>query len=156
MLLASLDTRPRMFFIERARNPNDPWSGQIAFPGGNLEPEDADTFGTACRETFEEVGIVLREDMLANRLDDQLGRAGTPSPLVVSCYACILDPVQPARCGAEVQGAFWVGIAHLLDPANRMEYRFAGTSHPAICLGSDRVLWGLTYRFVRMLLEKFD
>ena len=53
MLLADLDFRPRMFFIERARNPDDPWSGQIAFPGGNLEPADADTFDTARRETLE-------------------------------------------------------------------------------------------------------
>ena len=32
MVLRNLDSVPQMFFIERAQNENDPWSGQIAFP----------------------------------------------------------------------------------------------------------------------------
>ena len=69
-----------------------------------------------------------------NRLDDQLGRTGSPSPLVVSCYACILDPVQPVHCSDEVQSGFWVDVACLLDPANHLEYRFSGTPYPGIDL----------------------
>lgn len=156
MLLTDLDSRPRMFFIERARNRNDPWSGQIAFPGGNLDPGDADTFSAARRETREEVGIKLEENTLVGRLDDQLGGTGSSSPLVVSCYACALDPVQPTRHNVEVESSFWVDVAHLRDPGNRMEYRFSETCYPAIILGSGRVLWGLTYRFVQVLLKQLD
>ena len=46
-----------VLLIRRVTNPKDPWSGDIAFPGGRMEEEDKDFLETALRETFEEVGI---------------------------------------------------------------------------------------------------
>jgi len=45
-----------LLLIRRADR-GDPWSNHIAFPGGHIEPGDADAFAAACRETAEEVGI---------------------------------------------------------------------------------------------------
>ena len=51
---------PEILFIERAKREGDPWSGQMALPGGRRDTEDRDLQTTAARETFEEVGISLR------------------------------------------------------------------------------------------------
>ncbi|MHC5019166.1 MAG: NUDIX domain-containing protein, partial [Planctomycetota bacterium] len=46
-------------FIKRAEHPDDPWSGQMALPGGRRDPEDAGQRAAAIRETREEVGLDL-------------------------------------------------------------------------------------------------
>jgi 8-oxo-dGTP pyrophosphatase MutT (NUDIX family) len=53
---------PEILFIKRAANKNDKWTGHIAFPGGRRDPEDKDDREAAIRETWEEVGIDLKEE----------------------------------------------------------------------------------------------
>jgi 8-oxo-dGTP pyrophosphatase MutT (NUDIX family) len=56
---------PELLFIKRAEYEGDPWSGQIAFPGGRAEERDGSLAETAIRETREETGIDLaREGMI--------------------------------------------------------------------------------------------
>ena len=59
-------------FIQRAEHPDDPWSGQMAFPGGRRESYDSSLDAAARRETLEEVGLELNEAMLVGRLSDGL------------------------------------------------------------------------------------
>ncbi|RKP27830.1 NUDIX hydrolase domain-like protein, partial [Syncephalis pseudoplumigaleata] len=47
-----------LLFIRRTANPQDPWSGQMAFPGGKRERGETDQ-EAAERETREEVGLDL-------------------------------------------------------------------------------------------------
>ncbi len=58
-------------FIKRAQQAGDPWSGQIALPGGRREPADADLLATAVRETREETGIELTGVEQLGALDDR-------------------------------------------------------------------------------------
>lgn len=51
-----------VLFIKRTSRKKDPWSGDIALPGGRRDPGDIDDLATAIRETEEEVGLDLRED----------------------------------------------------------------------------------------------
>src|SRR3989337_2808027 len=53
------DGQPELLFIKRADYPGDPWSGQVAFPGGREEPGDSSLADTAVRETREEAGSDL-------------------------------------------------------------------------------------------------
>ncbi|RKP07586.1 NUDIX hydrolase domain-like protein, partial [Thamnocephalis sphaerospora] len=50
--------RTEILYIRRTSNPRDPWSGQIAFPGGKREHGETDRQATE-RETREEVGLDL-------------------------------------------------------------------------------------------------
>lgn len=151
-----------MFFIERAGNKNDPWSGQIAFPGGNRERHDDDVAATARRETEEEVGIRLPDNSLLARLDDQQGRNNNRDiSLVVSCFVFHLDSPQVVRHSLEVGDSFWIKLDELLHPpalSSQIQYPTdsSGKPYPAIPFRSGKVLWGLTYRFVKMFLDAID
>lgn len=142
--------------IERASRPGDPWSGQIAMPGGRADPSDHDLVHTAIRETEEEVGLVLdRSDCLGT-----LGahRAHTRVPaMAISGFVfgvspeAELGPVEPG----EVASASWVPIGHLLDPSAAVRYRFTSSMDPfpgVLLPDGSNVLWGLTYRFVDTML----
>ncbi len=156
MILRNLESVPQMIFIERARNENDPWSGQIAFPGGNRDGSDDDAIATARRETFEEVGIQLPPDSLIGRLNDQQGRNNYHSlNLVISCFVFELQDCHETLDNYEVADSFWIDIAHLSDLENRVEHMtsYSPDPYPGVLLDSRRVLWGLTYRFVQMFLE---
>ncbi|WP_424948061.1 NUDIX hydrolase [Candidatus Spongiihabitans sp.] len=156
--MRNLDTDAEMFFIQRAENKDDPWSGQIAFPGGNSDRRDQDIAATARRETDEEVGIRLPANALLARLDDQQGRSHDRDiSLIISCLVFNLDPPQAVSHSPEVGDSFWIKVDDLLHPpalsaSARQDVR-AQQSHPGIQFRSGKVLWGLTYRFVKMFLE---
>ena len=59
---------PELLLIERAQSERDPWSGQMAFPGGRYDSGDRDLEATASRETLEEIGVQLARPL--GRLDD--------------------------------------------------------------------------------------
>jgi 8-oxo-dGTP pyrophosphatase MutT (NUDIX family) len=142
-----------LLFIERARRLGDPWSGHMAFPGGRVDPTDADARAAAERETREEVSLDLAGAELLGRLDDL--HAGVPyvAPLVLSAFVYRIAERPPLVVNHEVREALWVPGARLVDPAHRVEHGWGPVRYPGILVGEpDRhVVWGLTYR----LLEDF-
>ena len=75
-----------LLFIERSTKKDDPWSGQMAFPGGRASDNDQDSLATAVRETNEELGIDLVDSLLLGRLSDvEGGPRGTRQRLTVTC-----------------------------------------------------------------------
>lgn len=146
-----------LLFIQRAAQPNDPWSGQIAFPGGREEPGDPDLVGTAARETREELGLDLPAHAAhLGPLDPLQARSRRKiRPLVIHPFAWMMETETPpmhAVPNAEVASAFWFPVRALADPGRQLWYDAFRTEvpmrFPAIDLGDDRVLWGLTHRMV--------
>jgi 8-oxo-dGTP pyrophosphatase MutT (NUDIX family) len=146
---------PELLFIERARREGDPWSGQMAFPGGRREGYDLDLQVTAARETHEEVGVTLSAPV--GQLDDFAGtRNPQVRPLVVAPYVYVVEERPPIVTNHEVADTVWVPLSWMLDPASAIEYRFEHGSYqdrfPA--LQYDRfTIWGLTYRVLGNFLD---
>ena len=121
-----------------------------------MEPGDADARATAVRETFEEVGLDLRQAPCLGRLDDHRARV---LPLTVSAFVYEVAAAPDLVPSAEVFEAFWVPMDALVDEARHCQLRLDrdGRSRhfPAIdLLGPARPrLWGVTYFFVRSLLR---
>jgi 8-oxo-dGTP pyrophosphatase MutT (NUDIX family) len=152
---------PEVLFIQRAESENDPWSGQVAFPGGGLEDTDHSLADAAIRETLEETAIALRHELQIGRIDDLQGSSRSQSMnLAISCFVYRLDHEPVPVPNYEVAEVFWIPLVMLRDQSRQIQYltRFRQEPYPAVHLGSassgsDRILWGLTHRFIRRFLE---
>jgi 8-oxo-dGTP pyrophosphatase MutT (NUDIX family) len=141
-------------FIRRAVRPGDPWSGQVAFPGGRAGPGDRDAHAVAERETWEEIGLKLAAHHRIGPLpvcpiEPRPPRSGmTLSPFVYYVDAGA-RAVATVRLRHEVADVFWVPLPHLFDEAatTQLEYSLGGapTMFPGIRFG-DHIIWGLTLR----------
>lgn len=159
MLLREQAGETEVLFIRRAEHEFDPWSGDLAFPGGRVDQTDAGPQAAAERETFEEIGLELAPQQYLGRSDDL---AGAYLSIHVACFIYQLDSVPDFHPNAEVVDLFWVPFRTLLDPQrNRLHefhYRGARRHHPVIELPewSSRPLWGITYRLLQNFLGRFD
>ncbi len=143
-----------LLFIERARRAGDPWSGQMAFPGGRREAQDADVLATAVRETSEEVGIELKAINNIGRLDDLIApKLSHAHGLIISCHVFQLNHVIDCIPNEEVHDWVWLQLNTVLLPEHFTDsYQppdYDGV-FPGFSIGSQdpRVIWGLTYRIV--------
>lgn len=158
LILSRITSGYRMLFIERATHPGDPWSGNIGFPGGKVEKDDADTRHAAERETMEELGIDLGKAEYLGRISDH---DGAHLPVLLSCfvYGIVGEQIE-FTISEEVKDVFWLTIEELTDSGSRgmHEFTFAGDRFESPCVRlpyEDKpVLWGLTYRLVTEFLEK--
>lgn len=127
--------REQVLFIRRAVNPRDPWSGNVALPGGRQDAADGgDDEATAIRETLEETGLDLRTphwERLGRLVEDRIAGGG-PKSLAVAMYGFaarseggeshVALTLQPT----EVAAAWWVDTA-VIHSAN-LEWRAVDTS----------------------------
>jgi 8-oxo-dGTP pyrophosphatase MutT (NUDIX family) len=149
-----------LLFIQRATVAGDPWSGQMAFPGGRREPADAGPADTAQRETGEELGLDLTPARFLGSLTDIDGGRATNRPIIVSARAWWLEGPQPQLDpNREVADALWVPFATLADPGRHIRYRYPPVDRdfPGIQLDQHhQVIWGLTLRFLADLFARLD
>ena len=155
IVLHELGGEPELLFIERAARLGDPWSGQMAFPGGRVDPGDADVRAAAERETLEEVGLDLAGAELVGRLGDVDAGVRLVAPLVLSAFVYRIDARAALVPNHEVREALWVPVARLVDPVYRIDHRWGLARFPGILVGAPgrQVVWGLTYQLVEELLR---
>ncbi len=127
--------------------------GQISFPGGHMEPGDAQPEDTALRETEEEIGLDRRHVEVIGRLNQYVTRTGfdvTPVVAVIEPpFALALDP-------HEVAEAFEVPLDFLLDPANHQRHtrRYEGGERHFYAMPYGAYfIWGATAGMLRNLYE---
>lgn len=158
LILREGDLGTEMLLIRRAEHEDDPWSGDLAFPGGRIEEQDSDDQAAAERETWEEIGVDLGTAGYLGQGDD-LG--GAYLSVRVSCFIYHLHQDVPFKLNGEVVDLFWIPLTTLLDPdRNHMAkfyYRGADREHPIVDLSewSPQPLWGLTYRLIDNFLQLF-
>jgi len=156
LLLASTESGCQILFIERATHPGDPWSGNIAFPGGKVEP-DEDPRHAAERETMEELAIDLSHASYLGRLSDF---DGAHLPVLLSCFVYGVPHLLGFETNEEVKDAFWVPVADLVDIERHgtHQFTFSGDLFESPCIRlpypDKPVLWGLTYRLLMNFLQR--
>lgn len=119
-------------------------SGQVSFPGGRVEAEDANAEFTALRETQEEIGLAAARVEIIGRLPDYRTRTGYRiSPVV----GLVTPPLELKPDPREVEAIFEVPLEFLLDPRNRQRRtrEFQGqTVGFYVFEHGGRTIWGAT------------
>lgn len=152
MLLKEGPLAPEVLFIIRAEHDQDPWSGNIGFPGGRLNQEHESPQQAAERETLEELSLDLRQARYLGRLSDLYGAT---MPVLVSCFVYQLLKPAGLQPNHEVAETFWLPLARLLEPERQQQRTFVYNgeerTHPVVeLLDSEQpLLWGITYRLIR-------
>ena len=96
-------------------------SGQVAFPGGRSDPEDADAAATALREAQEEVGLAPEAVEVLGTLNTYV----TGSSFIVTPVVGLVSPDCALRPNPyEVADVFEVPLAFLLNPAHHRHHAF--------------------------------
>jgi 8-oxo-dGTP pyrophosphatase MutT (NUDIX family) len=140
-----------VLLIERAHDMRS-HAGQVAFPGGAVDPDDDGVVGAALREAAEETGLE----------PSGVDVFGTLPALFLPVSDFVVTPVlawwrEPTPVGvvdpAEVASVHRVLLTDLLDPANRLQ-----VSHPSGYVGAafevgDLLVWGFTAGLLDRLLR---
>ena len=119
-------------------------AGQIAFPGGRIDPGDADAAAAALREAHEEIALAPDAVEIVGQADRYVTVSGFDVTPVVGVIAPDLD-YHPSE--AEVADVFEVPFAFLLDPANHVEAsaEWQGqVRHFYEIIWGERRIWGAT------------
>lgn len=94
-------------------------AGQVSFPGGRLEPDDADHEAAALRETHEEIGLAADRIDLVGRLDRYVTRTGYE---VIPVVGFVNPPFTVEPDPFEVADIFEVPLRFLADPDNHQRH----------------------------------
>ena len=128
-------------------------SGQVAFPGGKADPEDANAIDTALREAEEEIGLERKFVQVLGTLPIYT----TGSAYLVTPVVALVRPDHVVTSNPhEVADVFEVPLDFLMDPANHRRHvvDWAGSrrewlSMPYTDAIAERFIWGATAGMLR-------
>jgi 8-oxo-dGTP pyrophosphatase MutT (NUDIX family) len=144
---------PSLLFTERSSQLRQ-HSGQIAFPGGRVDPTDASIAAAACREADEEIGLDGRHIRVLGYLDPYLS---TTNYLVMPVVAEVEPGYTLTLNPHEVAHTFEVPLRFLMDPHNHelhsREWKGRLRRFYAIPY-QEHYIWGVTAGIVRNLYER--
>jgi 8-oxo-dGTP pyrophosphatase MutT (NUDIX family) len=148
---------PALVLIRRKVRAGDPWSGQMAFPGGFRSHGTEPLEDTARRETLEETGLDLRAvGRLRGTLDDVSPRTPVLPPLIVRPHLFTVPDASALSAGDEADAALWIPAAELFDPARQTLFSLQSPEgvrqFPAIAVG-EHLIWGMTERILRQVAD---
>lgn len=135
--------RPRMLLTVRHAGLRA-HAGQVAFPGGRVDPDDDGPIGAALREAWEEVGLPIDEvDVVAVAR----GYATGTNYLITPVIGVIPDGLELTPHEAEVAGVFEVPLDIVLDEAHQLRksavYNEVERHYYEIDWPHERI-WGVT------------
>jgi 8-oxo-dGTP pyrophosphatase MutT (NUDIX family) len=129
-------------------------SGQIAFPGGKIDPSDASPLAAALREATEEIGLSASAVTPLGYLDDYLTATGFR---IVPLVALVEPDALLLQQSAEVEEVFETPLAFLMNPGNHQRHarEWQGSLwHYYAMPHGERYIWGVTAGIIRNLYER--
>jgi 8-oxo-dGTP pyrophosphatase MutT (NUDIX family) len=144
VLIAVTDRREPGVLLTRRTDTLRRHAGQVAFPGGRIDPEDDGPVGAALREAEEEIALPSSQVQVVGEVDHYRTVTGYD---VTPVLAVIPPDLALVPSEAEVAELFEVPMSFLLDPANhrRNSVQFEGAERRFYeILWGDHRIWGAT------------
>ena len=129
-------------------------SGQVAFPGGKVDPDDVSPIDTALREAQEEIGLAPAAVRPLGYLDPYLSATGF---LVVPVVGLVARDAALTPNPDEVAACFEVPLAVLMDPARHLVRSRAWQGRTRYFYAiphAEHLIWGVTAGIVHNLYER--
>ena len=150
LLLKLEGGRPNILFVRRVRNSKDPWSGQIALPGGKREARDKDLKETVIREVLEEINLNLLANCRFLGVMPTFQSKPRPEIKVLPFVILVRDEPSIRLNEKELEEYYWFPLDELVR--SRASAKLSFGEVPAFIVGSI-VIWGLTYRIVECFIQ---
>lgn len=141
---------PHVLVVKRAVREDDPWSGQIAFPGGRWKTGDRSLLETALRELEEETGMPSDAVEVLGPMKP-VSPANMPTLKVLPFL--LLHLCETAlKPGAEVEKVFWLPLKQLEKGNFTVYSRSLGRELTTVGYRyRSEVIWGMTARLLEVL-----
>jgi 8-oxo-dGTP pyrophosphatase MutT (NUDIX family) len=138
----------KILLVKRVENPADPWSGQVALPGGKRDAKDQNLKKTVVRETLEETNINLLRRCQFLGVMTALSSRQRPEMKILP-FVVLLEHEPLIKLNEkELEIFVWVSPKELDQHKGAANFSFG--EFPAYIVGNSIIL-GLTYR----ILENF-
>lgn len=154
VLIAICDRTPLTVLLTERTPHLSAHAGQIAFPGGRIDPGDRDATAAALREANEEIGL---DPALVEPLGYLDPYSTSTGYLITPVVALVAPRFEVTANPAEVADVFEVPLAFLMDQANhRIESRqWRGAERRFYAMPyNERYIWGATAGIIRSLSRR--
>ncbi len=148
ILLRERNDDLEFFLVKRAEVEGDPWSGDMAFPGGKRGDDDRDLLDTACREVLEETAIDLREVSKLGYMKPIFSSVRTSMKVQPIVY--VYDEEPEVSLNYELTRYLWVPLKELVRSRTKEDVKGWNSD---VYKYDGEVVWGLTFRMLEQLIE---
>ncbi|MFK7943950.1 MAG: CoA pyrophosphatase [Paracoccaceae bacterium] len=145
----------RVILTERAGHLKQ-HAGQVAFPGGKIDPKDPSAEGAALREAEEEIGLPRGHVEVLGAIDPYLTSTGFHVTPVIGLVQTVWDPVPDPN---EVARVFEPPLDFLMNPANRQRHHHDRNGYRRYYYAmpwEGFYIWGATAGMLKGLSDRLE
>ncbi len=140
-----------LFLVKRAEVDDDPWSGDMAFPGGKKNLQDQTLVDTVEREVLEETNIDLHKIDVIGFMEPIY--SSVRKSLAVQPVVYRFDEYPDVHLNYELTKYLWAPLSEIKN--GKTEAIVKGWEGPVYQVQGETV-WGLTFRMLEKMLKLLD
>ena len=137
--------------VKRAEVDDDPWSGDMAFPGGKKNPQDKTLVDTVIRELLEETSINLSQKKAIGFMKPVY--SSVRKTLAVQPIVYRFEEYPEIHLNYELTKFIWAPLSEMKNGKTKTKVK--GWEEPVYQVKGE-IVWGLTFRMLEKLFTLLE